>query len=354
MKTEYITPGKIIKDIDGKPIQAHGAAMFYENGTYYWYGENKEKTDGKNGIWTWGIRFYSSKDLCSWKDEGLVIPPDTEDETSSLHPSRHIDRPHILYNPKTKQYVCWLKLSEERGYFTILCSEKLLGPYRIVKDQYCPYGMAAGDFDLWQDTDGNGYLFFEHDHAGVITTGLTPDYLDVQGEHYDLFTGVLPPYTREGVTHLTHGGKHYLLTSGMTGYVPNPSEAAVSDNPLGPYRVLGNPHRNDRSFASFNSQISYVFQHPEYSNFYLTMADRWVPEFEVTQERYEQIERVVRSQYDKSIQPSEADYLTVMEAPFLSAANTSIATYVWLPLIFEADMPVIEWQDVWKPEEYMR
>ncbi len=29
-----------MKDVDGNPIQAHGAGMFYENGTYYWYGEN--------------------------------------------------------------------------------------------------------------------------------------------------------------------------------------------------------------------------------------------------------------------------------------------------------------------------
>lgn len=67
-------------DTEGKRIQAHGAGMIYENETYYWYGENKEFTTGKDEVWTWGIRFYSSKDLVNWKDEGLVIPPDTEDK----------------------------------------------------------------------------------------------------------------------------------------------------------------------------------------------------------------------------------------------------------------------------------
>ena len=70
-------------DTEGKRIQAHGAGMIYENGTYYWYGENKEFTTGKDEIWTWGIRFYSSKDLVNWKDEGLVIQPDIEDKGSS-------------------------------------------------------------------------------------------------------------------------------------------------------------------------------------------------------------------------------------------------------------------------------
>lgn len=43
-----IRPGKVWLDTNGKPIQAHGACVFYENGVYYWIGENKEFTDGKN------------------------------------------------------------------------------------------------------------------------------------------------------------------------------------------------------------------------------------------------------------------------------------------------------------------
>ena len=45
------TPGKPWLDTDGNPIQAHGGYMYYENSTYYWIGENKEFTDGVNGIW---------------------------------------------------------------------------------------------------------------------------------------------------------------------------------------------------------------------------------------------------------------------------------------------------------------
>ena len=32
--------------------------------------------------------------------------------------------------------------------------------------------------------------------------------------------------------------------------------------------------------------------------------------------------------------------------------NTSIADYVWLPIIFENDRPVIRWRDSWKLEEF--
>ncbi len=349
-----IYPGQIMTDTNGNRIQAHGAGMFYESGTYYWYGENKEFTTGKDEVWTWGIRFYSSKDLINWKDEGLVIPPDTENKESSLHPSKHVDRPHILYNRKTKKYVCWLKLSEEEGYFVILISEKLLGPYEMQKDHYHPYGVNVGDFDLWQDENGKGYLFFEHDHAGVISTELTEDFLNVDGEHLDMFIGLKPPYTREACTHFTYKNKHYLLTSGMIGYIPNPSQIAVSDHPLGPYTVLGNPHVNDSSSASFNSQISCVFHDPEREKLYLVMADRWVPEYIVTKERYESLERVVTSQYNQEIQLAEEDYKTAMNAPFLSNANTSIADYVWLPLKLNGKYPVIEWRNEWNVEDILK
>ena len=75
-------PGKVWLDTDGKRIHAHGGSILYENGTYYWYGENKEHSDGKNGVWHWGVRCYSSRDLYNWKDEGVIIPPDLNDETS--------------------------------------------------------------------------------------------------------------------------------------------------------------------------------------------------------------------------------------------------------------------------------
>ncbi len=50
------------------------------------------------------------------------------------------------------------------------------------------------------------------------------------------------------------------ITSGMMGYIPNPSEAAVSHDGMTGYRVQGNPHVDDASSASFNSQISGIFK----------------------------------------------------------------------------------------------
>ena len=83
------------------------------------------------------------------------------------------------------------------------------------------------------------------------------------------------------------------------------------------------------------------------------MADRWVPNYIVTEKRYHQILRVVARQYDKSYKPRLSDYLAVAGAPFLGSANTSIAEYVWLPLRISDGKPVIDWYDKWTVEDYL-
>jgi hypothetical protein len=44
------TPGEAWLDTAGKPIQAHGGSIIVVDDAYYWYGENKAFTTGKNDI----------------------------------------------------------------------------------------------------------------------------------------------------------------------------------------------------------------------------------------------------------------------------------------------------------------
>ncbi len=74
---------------------------------------NLVHTDGQNGIWTWGLKVYSSTDLCNWEDRGFLIPPVLEDPNCALFPAKRVDRPHILKCDKTGKYVCWIKLSDD-------------------------------------------------------------------------------------------------------------------------------------------------------------------------------------------------------------------------------------------------
>ena len=346
-----IRPGKVWLDTDGKRIQAHGAYMHYENGTFYWYVENKEKTVPGSGIWHWGVRCYTSQDLCNWKDEGLIIEPDTEHKDSILYPAAYLDRPHILFNEKTKKYVCWLKFSGmdvRNHYFCIMTADNILGPYEMAVPKFFPDGDVVGDYDLCKDEEtGKAYLFAEVDVSHIISYTLTEDYLGVKGEKYIHYEDGY----REGPAHFSRNGHHYLLTSGRTGYIPNPSLIAISDNWHGPYEIQGDPHVNDEDQASFNSQVSCIFKHPTKKDLYIAMADRWVPDFKVTKGVSEKIWNIIVAMYmQQEISPEDMEWFNAL--PMLDTANTSVADYVWLPLRFDGDKVIIEWRDEWSPEEY--
>lgn len=157
-----IKPGQIWLDTEGKRIQAHGGSVMYLDGTYYWYGENKEKTTGKDNIWHWGVRCYTSKDLYNWEDKGLIIPPETADPDSSLHPTSMMDRPHIIYNKGTGKFVCWLKIMNKDGTQseTILTADHILGPYKKVREGFRPLNMSARGFRPCSGTGWESILLF--------------------------------------------------------------------------------------------------------------------------------------------------------------------------------------------------
>jgi hypothetical protein len=170
-----IRPGQVWLDTNGNRIQSHGGSIICVDDTFYWYGENKEKTKTGSGIWHWGVRCYASKDLYNWEDCGLIIPPELDDPASPLHPSQALDRPHIIYNRETKQYVCWLKIMGGHAQTsTALLADSLLGPYQIVKTGLKPLGMYAGDFDLVvEPSDAKAYYYFERVHNELICADLS-------------------------------------------------------------------------------------------------------------------------------------------------------------------------------------
>ncbi len=344
-------PGQVWLDTNGNRIQAHGGSVMYVDGTYYWYGENKEKTNGEDGIWTWGVRCYASKDLYNWEDQGLIIPPNLEDETSGLYPKAMMDRPHILYNDKTKKYVCWLKVMRQDGTQTetVLTADHILGPYTVVRDRVNPLGMNAGDFDLVKAPDGKAYYYFERVHSETICADLTDDYTDVTGYYSTHFPHSAPPFVREATAHFLRKGKHYLVTSGTTGYLPNPSEIAIGDTWHGPFKVLGNPHPEDASQTSYHSQISSVFKVPGKKDLYIACADRWLPTH--MDEEYPVYAKAFEMKFDPEADQKEADAIFA-KIPQDVKANTSISDYVWLPFRFDGEMAYLDWRDEWTLDEF--
>ncbi len=350
-------PGQVWLDTTGKPIQAHGGSIIQVCDTYYWYGENKEFTTGKTNVWTWGVRCYSSSDLYNWDDLGLIIPPDTKDPDSPLNPAAFLDRPHILYNHRTRQFVCWIKLMSKSMLQTraVLVADQITGPYRMVRQDIRPLGMNAGDFDLvTSPSDGKAYMYFERVHSELICADLTDDYTDFTGYYSTHFPRSGPPFVREGPAHFARQGKQYLVTSGTTGYFPNPSEVAIAETYHGPFTVLGDLHPTDSTRTSFNSQISCIFKHPKKKDLYIAIADRWMPTLSEAELQNGEFSQTVQDAFHKAFAPTP-EPLTTAEMLLLTdnlKINTSLSRYVWLPILFNDDRPTIEWRSEWSLDQY--
>lgn len=343
-------PGRPWYDTDGKRIQAHGGSVLYEDGTYYWYGEDKSKTTGDGRVWHNGVRCYCSTDLYNWNDLDSIIPAVPDDPDNPLNPSQMMDRPHIIRNRCTGKYICWLKIMGRNGVqtCTVLAGDSLTGPYRIIRTDLRPLGMDAGDFDLAVAPDGKAYYYFERVHSELICADLTEDYTNVTGYYSTHFPHPGPPDVREAPAHFVRQNRHYLITSGTTAYLPNPSQVATADTWHGPWHVLGDLHPSDASHTSFHSQISSVFKVHGKKDLYIACADRWLPA--MADLAYGEYAPSIRRAFSGAT--SEEERLRIAPALECEDKNTSVADYVWLPIRFNNNMPIIEWADEWSIEDY--
>jgi hypothetical protein len=266
-------------DTDHHMVNAHGAGVMYHNGVYYLFGEIKKGKTWLVAGQKWedyrvpagGVSCYSSKDLKHWKYEGVALAPVKGQPDNDLDTGRVIERPKVIYNSKTKQFVMWMHIDKKDYSYSqsgVAVSDKPTGPYRYIHSVK-PNGQMSRDMTLFQDDDSKAYLIYSsEDNNTMQVCLLSDDYLSPT----KTYSRILVDRRREAPALFKNKGKYYLITSSCTGWSPNAATYAVAGNPLGPYKEFGNPCKGPGAETTYEAQSTYVLP---VKNGYMFMADRW-------------------------------------------------------------------------------
>lgn len=267
-------------DTDGHAINAHGAGVLFHDGVYYLFGEIKKGRTRLVPGQDWedyrvdagGVSCYSSPDLVHWKNEGVALAADSADSASDLHLSKVIERPKVIYNEGTKQYVMWMHIDHnDYGYARagVAVSDRPQGPYRYL-GSVRPNGQMSRDMTVFRDDDGRAYLVYASENNNTMQICLlSKDYLAPTSVYRRILIG----QRREAPAVFKSGGKYFLITSLCSGWDPNPARVAVADSLLGDWVQQGNPCVGPDSATTFHAQSSWVL--PIGGERFLFMADRW-------------------------------------------------------------------------------
>jgi hypothetical protein len=163
----------------------------------------------------------------------------------------------------------------------------------------------ARDMTLFVDDDGAAYdIYASEENHTMHVSRLTDDYLRSAGKYGRVLSGG----DDEAPAIFRQGGKYYLVTSGLSGWAPNAAKSYVADNILGPWTALGNPVRGtpEQQKITFGGQSTYALTLQRNGcTRHILMFDVWRPK------------------------------------------NAIDGRYVWLPVEWEGDKPVVRWRDSW-------
>jgi hypothetical protein len=264
-------------DTSGNLMNAHDGGILYANGKYHWYGEALRPLPVSNGLdggqkTTVGVVMYSSSDLYNWTYEGVILAC-SPDPKSPLYAPMRFERPKILYNKATQQYVMWFHYVAYPGNHTndlgggeagVAVSSKISGPYTF-KGYSRPIDAngIVRDFTLFQDDDGAAYFIYDRDvrQAGpgfgrvLHIVRLTDDYLGFTPKYYEIANAS----RREAPVMFKRNGFYFLITSAETGWKNNAANYYRSTNIMGPYTELGNPCVGPDPELTFDAQGTYAF-----------------------------------------------------------------------------------------------
>lgn len=348
-----ILSGEIWPDSEGNHINAHGGGVLAHDGKFYWFGEHKSDHTSSALV---GVTCYESPDLVNWENKGVALQV-SEEPGSDIEKGCVLERPKVVYNPKTGKFVMWFHLElKGQGYaaarYGVAVADKPEGPYTfvrsgrvnpgilpfdmtdeqraemeaLVEENYqewwtpewreaikkgllfrrdLPGGQMARDMTVYVDDDGKAYhIYSSEENLTLQIAELNDDFTAHTGKYIRL----APGDQNEAPAIFKKDGTYWMITSGCTGWAPNKARMYSAPSIWGPWERHESPCIGPNADLTFGGQSTYILKFPGTDRF-VFMADIWRPKF-----------------------PSDA-------------------RYIWIPIEWYEGKPVLPWRESWSPDE---
>jgi len=185
------------------------------------------------------VTLFTSTDMTTWERH----PPVFE---FAEHPVPGIMFcPKVLYNKMTSSYVLWYNWIENANFaislYGVATSPTPFGPFKVENMNVSMTFADLGDFGLYLDTDGQGYIIYTSHIQGFPTTHqmsverLAPDFRSGLGKPAN--SGFFDDPGVEAPAFFQRNGKYFAVFGQTCCYCGSGSPVYYysAPNPLGPY-----------------------------------------------------------------------------------------------------------------------
>lgn len=319
-------------------VNAHGGCIIAHDGQWLWYGEARPE----RGFTSLGVNLYTAPIdslpadeanplLHPWQLRGLVLSV-VDDEGSPIQRGCIIERPKVLWNAATKQFVMIFHLElKGRGYEAAMTgfatSTTPEGPFTFhhaqrpnadiwpadfseadirkaqalneadYKKSWTPEwrvavadglllkrdlarGQMSRDMTVFVDDDGTAWhIYSSEENLTLQAAELTPDYLGYTGRYYRIAAGG----QNEAPCIFKRNGTYWLICSGCTGWEPNEARMFSAPAIAGPWTQHPSPMRGPHASRTFGGQGTWIWNVPSAAGdqplapHLFFMADIWFP-----------------------------------------------------------------------------
>ena len=227
-------PGITFTDTNGNAVNAHGGGIIKVCDTFYLHGEYFLSTTTDNDFN--GFSMYSSKDLATWNNEGIILP---QQASGQLGPNRKGERPHIIKCPSTGEFVLYAhsadttyQADKEVVYAT---STTINGKYAFKGSLTNATGTIAAHSDMSALTDGNdAYVVTE---SGWVYTLSSDCHSWVSSKQYSAVNGMTGGI--EAPTVFKANNTYYWIGSDKTVWLANDDFYSTAPAMSGPWTYQG-------------------------------------------------------------------------------------------------------------------